>query len=166
MTFISFPSCFYAFRAEALLEIVCIYLPSLVFEPVQRSDIPLAAFAACEMAVVRTEAVAWIISVDVPPIGFQFVRRSTVGDVAVMAFDVPVERAVVPALELVALPAVVGGLVVGGLVGRVIDGKACVALVADDEQLMDFPVAHLAGSLSTPLTWSQSQDRPPCFSHA
>lgn len=118
------------------------------------------------MTVVRTEAVAWIISVDVPSRGFQFVRRSTVGDVAVMAFDVPVERTVVPALELVTLPAVVDGLVVGVLVGRVIDGKACMALVADDEQLMDFPVAHRSGSLSAPLTWLQSQDRPPCFPHA
>lgn len=118
------------------------------------------------MTVVRTEAVAWIISVDVPSSGFQFVRRSTVGDVAVMAFDVPVERTVVPALELVTLPAVVDGLVVGVLVGRVIDGKACMALVTDDKQLMDFPVAHRSGSLSAPLTWSQSQDMPPCFSHA
>lgn len=115
------------------------------------------------MVVVRAEAVVWVIAVDVPPIGFQFVRCSTVGDVAVMAFDVPVERAVVSALELVALPAVVGGLVVGVLVGRVIDGKACVALVADDEQLMDFLVAHRSGSLSAPLTWAQSQDRPACL---
>lgn len=83
------------------------------------------------MAVVRTEAVAWIISVDVPSRGFQFVRRSTVGDVAVMAFDVPVARAVVPALELVALPAVVGGLVVGVLFGRITDEKSCVALVTN-----------------------------------
>lgn len=115
------------------------------------------------MVVVRAEAVVWVIAVDVPPIGFQFVRCSTVGDVAVMAFDVPVERAVVSALELVALPAVVGGLVVGVLVGRVIDGKACVSLVADDEQLMDFLVAHRSGSLSAPLTWAQSQDRPACL---
>ena len=146
-----------------MVGVVGVDLPSLVFEPVQWSDVPLAAFAACEMAVVRTEAVAWIISVDVPSRGFQFVRRSTVGDVAVMAFDMPVERTVVPALKPVALPAVVGGLVVGVLVGRVIDGKACVALVADDEQLMDFPLAHLAGSLSAPLTCLQSQDRPPCL---
>ena len=115
---------------------------------------------------VRAEAVVRIVTVDVPSRGFQFIRRSTVGDVAVMAFDVPVERAVVPALELVALLAVVGGLVVGVLVGRVIDGKACVALVADDEQLIDFLVAHRSGSLSAPLTWLQSQDRPPCFPHA
>lgn len=118
------------------------------------------------MTVVRAEAVVWVIAVDVPSCGFQFVRRSTVGDVAVVAFDVPVERAVVPALELVTLSAVVDGLVVGVLVGRVIDGKACVALVADDVQFTDFLVAHCPGSLSAPLTWLQSQDRPPCFSNA
>ena len=60
----------------------------------------------------------------------------------------------------VTLPAAVGGLVVGVLVGRVIDGKACMALVADDVPLIDFPVAHRSGSLSAPLTWFQSQDRP------
>lgn len=116
--------------------------------------------------VVRTEAVPRIVEVDTPSMLFKFVRCPTVGDAAVMAFDVPVERTVVPALELVTLPAVVDGLVVGVLVGRVIDGKACMALVADDEQLMDFPVAHRSGSLSAPLTWLQSQDRPPCFPHA
>ena len=47
--------------------------------------------------VVRAEAVVWVIAVDVPSCGFQFVRRSTIGGFAVVAFDVPVERAVVPA---------------------------------------------------------------------
>lgn len=111
--------------------------------------------------VIRAEAVVWVIAVDVPSCGFQFVRRSTIGGFAVVAFDVPVERAVVPALELVALPAVVGGLVVGVLIGRIIDEKACVALVADDVQFTEFLVAHRPGSLSAPLTWLQSHDRPP-----
>lgn len=92
---------------------------------------------------------------------FELIRRSTLGGFAVMASDVPVGRAVVHALELVALPALAGDFVIGVLIGRPIDEKACAALVAHDVQLVDFPVAHRPGSLSAPLAWSQSQDMPP-----
>lgn len=47
-------------------------------------------------------------------------------------------------------------------------GLRVVASIVDvlersDAFLGDDVVAHLAGSLSAPLTWSQSHDRPPCL---